>query len=470
MRCTSSGSFPAATTAQTQAAAAVSVANATANLNALVASGAPTISFLAVDAGSAPDVLADPTARAIATTFSTSFNTAFQAPLAGYAASGVTVHYLDGAAVLAKVAANPSLFGINAIYCPPAPDPTCIVNSSGYLFYADAIHPTSDGSRIIARYVAAQLTAPLTLQATSDLALDTARQFGRTLTTRMDLGSPRDGELLSGVRLFAVGDGFSRTAKATMTNDQFKVTSVGATLGVEAGFSGGTAGIAANYSRPRAKVGAGLAETRSDSYQVGAFAGFGLAGGFAQGYLGYGHDKHRISRLGVVDAMTARPSGNHWLAGAKAGYLMPMGGVRVGPVIGLDYARGKVKGYTESGDGALTLNVGSLNYSSLRGDAGIELRGDLGSATAPFRPYASLLAEKDFKGDGRTVTYAQTSAPAIVNHFAFADASKKTYARGSAGLSAGIVGGVSLDAGVSMTFGKKQGNETSGQLGFNVGF
>jgi outer membrane autotransporter protein len=174
--------------------------------------------------------------------------------------------------------------------------------------------------------------------------------------------------------------------------------------------------------------------------------------------------------MGVIDAMSARPSGNHWLAGAKAGYLMPMGGLRVGPVIGLDYAKAKVKGYTESGDGALTLNVGSLNYSSLRGDAGIELRGDLGSATAPFRPYASLLAEKDFKGDGRTVYYAQTSAPTIVNHFAFADASKKTYARGSAGLSAGITSSVSLDAGVSMTFGKKQGNETSGQVGFNVGF
>jgi uncharacterized protein YhjY with autotransporter beta-barrel domain/phospholipase/lecithinase/hemolysin len=458
------------TVAGAPAAATVAVGNFTTNVNALVAAGARNISFIALNAATAPEVAGDPAAQAVRGAFSSTFNAGIQTPLAGYAANGAIVNYLDLGLVGARITATPSAYGITNLVCPAFPNPTCVINSSGYLFYGDQLHLTSDGFRIVARYIAAQMEAPLTLQATSDLALDTARQFGRTMTTRMDLGSPRDGELLSGVRLFAVGDGFSRTANATMTNDQFKITSVGATLGVEAGFAGGTAGIAANYSRPKAKVGAGLADTKSQSYQVGAFAGFGLAGGFAQGYLGYGHDKHRISRMGVIDAMSARPSGNHWLAGAKAGYLMPMGGLRVGPVIGLDYAKAKVKGYTESGDGALTLNVGSLNYSSLRGDAGIELRGDLGSATAPFRPYASLLAEKDFKGDGRTVYYAQTSAPTIVNHFAFADASKKTYARGSAGLSAGITSSVSLDAGVSMTFGKKQGNETSGQVGFNVGF
>jgi outer membrane lipase/esterase len=106
----------------------------------------------------------------------------------------------------------------------------------------------------------------------------------------------------------------------------------------------------------------------------------------------------------------------------------------------------------------------------LRGDAGLEVRGDFGDNGAKFRPFASLVAEKDFKGDGRTAYYAQTSAPTIVNHFAFAKSSKRPYARASAGLSASIVNAVSIDAGVSGTFGKRQGNETSAQVGFNFGF
>ena len=453
------------------AAGSASAAAAKTGLDALVAAGARNISFLAGNTAFLPEAASDPSAFAIRNSFSTSFNSAIQPVLAGYAANGAIVNYLDLSLVGARITASPTAYGLtSAGVCAPIASCLNSAYSSQYLFYVDGLHLTSAGFAIVAKYVATQMEAPLTLQATSDLALDTAHQFGRTLTTRMDLGSPRDGELLSGVRLFAVGDSFTRKVKASFTNEQFKSTSVGGTVGIEAGFSGGTAGIAANYSKPRVRFANGAARTSSHSVQVGAFAGFGLAGGFAQAYLGYGHDKHRIERTGVIDNMTARPSGNHWLAGAKAGYLMPMGGLRVGPIVALDYAKAKVSGYTEAGDAALTLNVGSQRFASLRGDAGLELRGDFGTAGAKFRPYASIVAEKDFKGDGRTAYYALTAAPTIVNHFAFEAASKRPYARASAGLSASIVNAVSIDAGVSGTFGKRQGNETSGQVGLNFGF
>ena len=453
------------------AAGTAAAAAAKTGLDALVAAGARNISFISGNTAILPEVANDPAAQAIRNSFSTTFNSAIQPALAGYAANGAIVNYLDLASVGQRIAASPTAYGLtSAGVC--APVASCLNNaySSQYLFYVDGLHLTSAGFAIVAKYVAAQMEAPLVLQATSDLALDTARQFGRTLTTRMDLGSPRDGELLSGVRLFAVGDSFSRKVKASFTNEQFKSTSVGGTVGIEAGFAGGTAGIAANYSKPRVRFESQAARTQSHSIQVGAFAGFGLAGGFVQGYAGYGHDKHRIERTGVIDNLSARPSGNHWLAGAKAGYLAPMGGFRVGPVVALDYAKAKVNGYTEAGDAALALNVNSQRFSSLRGDAGLELRGDFGDAGAKFRPFASLVAEKDFKGDGRTVYYSQTSAPTIVNHFAFEKSSKHPYARASVGLGASIVNAVSIDAGISATFGKRQGNETSGQVGFNFGF
>ena len=65
---------------------------------------------------------------------------------------------------------------------------------------------------------------------------------------------------------------------------------------------------------------------------------------------------------------------------------------------------------------------------------------------------------------------AQTSAPTIVNHYAVADISKKPYGRLSAGLSAAILSGVSVNATVGGTVGKKQGNETSAHLGVRAAF
>ena len=64
----------------------------------------------------------------------------------------------------------------------------------------------------------------------------------------------------------------------------------------------------------------------------------------------------------------------------------------------------------------------------------------------------------------------KTTAPTIVNSFAFEDGSKKAYGRFSVGFSAAIFSSVGLDVGGSATIGKDQGDETSAQLGLHFGF
>ena len=460
------------------AAAVVAAGNATFGLDLLVDAGAQNISFLAGDTGRLPEIALDPAGAAIRSSFSSTFNTAMQSTLAGYAADGVIVHYLDLNLVLDNVIANPTAYGItNGIACPtfpgfgPPPGSTaCLLNAGGYLFYGDALHLTSDGFKIVAQYVAAQLTAPLVLQAPSDVGLDVARQFGRTLTTRMDTGAPRDGDTTEGLKFFVVGDTVTRHQDDGERNLDYRATSVGATAGVQYGFGTGVAGVAVNYSRPKANFTSDAADVDSRSIQVGGYAGFAIAGAFAQGYAGYGWDKHDLERAGVVEGMDADPKGHHFLIGAKGGYLMPMGAVRVGPVVALDYAKAKVDGYTESGDPALTLNVDSLSYKSLRGSAGVEVRGDFAGGGVQLRPFASAMVEKDFSGDERTVRFSQTASPIIVNSFDLTDASKKAYGRFSGGFSAAILTGVSLDIAGSATIGKDQGEETSAHLGLRIGF
>ena len=290
------------------------------------------------------------------------------------------------------------------------------------------------------------------------------------MTSRLDLAAPRDGDQPEGLAAYIVGDSYSRTIDGSRGNQPFDSDSVGVTVGLEYGFGSGVIGVAGNYSKPKSNFDTGAADVKSRSTQLGVYAGFGVGGAFAQGYLGYGWDRHDIDRRGVVENMSASPDGNHWVAGAKGGYLMGVGAVRVGPVIGVDYTRVRVDGYTEDGDSALTLNVGSARYNSLRGNVGAEIRGDFAGGGIQLRPYAALVAEKELSGGGRDVSFAQTSAPTIVNSFDFESVSRKVYGRGTIGASARIFSGIHLDAGVSSTAGRKQGNETSGHVGLKASF
>jgi outer membrane autotransporter protein len=324
---------------------------------------------------------------------------------------------------------------------------------------------------VVAQYIQRQLQSPLNLGATSDLGLDSARQFSRTLNSRMDLGSPRDGEVLEGARFFVVGDTFSRDVNASLVTDAFDIDSVGATGGAEIGFGANALiGAAVGITRGKVRFDNLSARTNSHGLQAGLYAAYALGPLFAQGHVGIGRSEYKIRRAAVIDSLSAKPDGSHVVAGAKAGYLAGVGPFRVGPVAAIDYARIKVDGYTESGDGALSLNVGAQRYSALVGGAGIELRGDLDAGGSALRPFASAMVEKDLKGIGRTLTFSQTASPTIVNRFSLGERDTGVYTRLSGGASAQLGRGVQIDFAASTTAGKDDGNEVSAIAGVRVGF
>jgi uncharacterized protein YhjY with autotransporter beta-barrel domain/phospholipase/lecithinase/hemolysin len=451
------------TLAGAPAAAAASVTAFQQNFDLVMQKGSPTISFLAGNTALLPEIANDPSAQAVRAAFSGAYNSGAQQVLAGYAANGAIVHYLDLTTMLGSINANPAAFGIQGLTCPAIPDPTCIANSNApYLFYVDNLHLTSTGFAIVGRYVARQLAAPLTLQAPSDLGFDVARQWGRTLSSRGDLYG-RDAQ--PGLRLYVLGDALQHDLGATSQNSAFEVRSVGATIGAEYGVPGGLVGIAGNYSRPKVNFGNDASRIRARSWQVGAYGSLSAGGLFGQAYVGYGRDRNRITRTGVVDDMTASPHGNHTVAGAKGGYLMSWGGLKAGPIVALDYARAKVDGYTEAGDAALTLNVSRQSLKAVTGQAGIEVRGDI----AGLHPFVDLTAERDFTGDDRLIAFSQTSAPVIVNQWAVTRG-KDTYGRLSGGASASLGGKISVDAFVSTTLGRDGGQEVGGNLGVKAKF
>ncbi len=153
----------AAPLAGAPAAATASAGFATAGLNALVDAGAQNISFLAGDTSLLPEIAGNAAAQQVRSAYSTTFNTAMQSTLAGYAADGVIVHYLDGTLLLNQVANDLGAYGLTGLACPPLPNTSCIADpSQKFLFYYDQLHLTSAGFAIVGQYIAAQLEAPLT--------------------------------------------------------------------------------------------------------------------------------------------------------------------------------------------------------------------------------------------------------------------------------------------------------------------
>jgi len=168
--------------------------------------------------------------------------------------------------------------------------------------------------------------------------------------------------------------------------------------------------------------------------------------------------------------MRADPDGDHWLAGAKGGYLFPVGIMRAGPVVALDYAKAKVDGYTETGDPALTLDVSSVTAKSFTAGIGAEIRSDFDTSGVSVRPYLSAMLEKELSDNDRVVRFAQTTAPGIVNSWSLGDRADGVYGRISGGGSAAILNNVSLNTVLSTTVGKDDGNDVSASVGLNVGF
>ena len=80
------------------------------------------------------------------------------------------------------------------------------------------------------------------------------------------------------------------------------------------------------------------------------------------------------------------------------------------------------------------------------------------------------MVEKELSGNSRSIRFSQTAAPIIVNTFEFESPSRRAYGRLNAGGSTSLSDAITLDAGVSLTVGRKYGNEASGQLALNVGF
>ena len=451
------------------AQASVRVAEATAGLNALVNAGAQNITFLAGDVGRLPEVRGLPVA-AVGTAYATAFNNGMKTSLANFADQGVIVNYLDLNLIGDVVENNLAAFGlVSSGACPIS----CVTTNpellGQYLFYVDQVHLTSAGFAIVGRYAVRQLEAPLQLESQGEIGLQAANSFGSTLLGRLDLSDARFGSGGDGrIGFFATGNSATADRDPTQTSYSYDLDTSGVSGGVEYSGAGLVIGGAVNYSRGEADMGTSTARTEATGWQGGIYAGWSGGGAFVEGYASYGEIDFDIEREAVIDQIDGRTNGEVMSAGAKAGYLFGFGGARIGPVVGVRYAEADLDGYTETGDPVLTLNVQDQELTSLTGNAGIEVRGSMDVEGLAVRPYASASVERQFDDDPRTIRYALTAAPGIVNQWAVPGRSDEIYGRLTGGVNLDLGRTVSLQANATGTIGQDDGNELAGFLALRL--
>jgi len=483
------------TLAGVPAAAAVSATNATNAINTMVAAGARTLVFSIGNVGTLPETVNYPTNQvAVGAAYSTTYNTLMQANLAPVAAKGVNVVWLDLNLVLARIQSNMSAFGFTSVACTLA----CVGNTAlqnQNVFYADGIHLTSAGFQVMANYIASEIAAPQTLASAGNVGSQAAQGFAGTLLGRLDLvngpssgaGAPlsyaedKTPEALAKVKpgvqaspwsVFMQGVGATGSSSVTTTSSGYSWSSLGGDFGVEYRVSPEIVfGGAFEYTRPQLSLSGGMGSTTVDSWQFGGFGGYTGRNIFLQGLVAAGRLGFTDSRQGVLGNITASPSGSDFVGAFKAGYLFDIDATtRLGPIAGLTLAHVGVDAYSESGDPALTLAVDAQNVDTALGAIGAQARKSFATPAGRFDAFLNLTAEDNFSGGNRSVGYAQTDAPLIVDTLNLVSPSNRIFGRGAAGLSSSLTSRVSVTASVSRTVGQPGGDTTAGSVGISFAF
>jgi outer membrane lipase/esterase len=485
------------TLAGVPAAAAVSVNQTLAGINALVGAGARNLVFTTGDVGQLPEASnpANAPVAFIGSAYSQTYNAQMQVALAAIARSGVRVELIDVSLLGSLIKANPGLYGLaSAGACPLA----CIGNpalQNQFLFYFDQLHLTSHGFAIMGEYIVNRLDAPLTFAPQGDLAMNSAMGFASTLFGKLDMFRETYSFMPSTMNAYAAytkapylkapppppvnpwsfymqANGGISDRQATVASNGFNLDSVGGTIGTEYRINNNAfVGGAFDYSNPKARLFNNAGTTDVNSYQFGVYGAWADAHFFAQGLATFGWQNFRNTRPGVVDTITSNPDGTTFLAGGKVGYLFDTGKSQVGPIGGLIYARARVNGYTETGDPVLTLTVGPQTEEALVASAGVQFRTPFMVYGRIISPYLNLTAEDDLIGNGRIIQFGATSAPLIINNWAIPNGtSQHVYGRVAGGVVAPVTNNVALTVNLSQTVGRQGGNDFYGTGGFKVSF
>ncbi len=216
----------------------------------------------------------------------------------------------------------------------------------------------------------------------------------------------------SGLEAWGQGFGEYVKQKPRGTSNGYRATVWGTALGadipafndrVRLGLSGGYAATGINSKDNSGK-------TDIDSYQGTLYAGYidpehpyYLNGSFSFAYNKYEGKRH-IAVGTITRTADADYDGQQYSVLLDGGYTFKAKPVNITPVASLQYMRLHLEGYTETGAGALDLNMNSQNYDMLQSGLGVKFDRAFETGSGTVIPEVHVRWLHDFIGDRQETT------------------------------------------------------------------
>jgi len=197
----------------------------------------------------------------------------------------------------------------------------------------------------------------------------------------------------------------------------FSTTEGGGLVGADYRFSDSAlVGAAFNYAHASLSFNQGAGHSGLDTYMLAPYGRITSGNWYGSGVLALGWQSTDTTRNIAFPGFSSTATSSHgsWIYGAhaEAGYVVPLGGATLTPLVGLGYTRLSGDSFTETGGGAATLRVTRDNAEQLASSLGarVAMRIDLG-ASGTLVPEAHAIWQHDFLGERQTVGEAFAAAP-----------------------------------------------------------
>ena len=405
------------TGAQVQAFTGASALTAVGQIGALQAAGARTIIV-----SNLPDIGATPfgTQSGIAGSIS-GLVFVFNSTLNGGIASlGDGIVALNTYALVNEVLADPGTYGFtnttgtactgSSLFCTPASYVTPTANQT-YLF-ADGVHPTGAGQRLLAQVALATIKAPGQVSIAGELPLQVyddhsnvinGEVFGMSAAARSEGESSVYGHLQ-----------FDRQdLNASPNTDEFNNNRVTGTFGGDVRYNDAlSVGAAVSVSSSNGDSGGASIDTKEVLLSGYGVAHFGR--GYVDAILTGGSSSIDINRLIPIGTTTRTEHGNtsasHVAGELGGGFTFGGESLRHGPFVSLTWQKVDVRGYKEDSLDSTSMYFNDFNRKSQVTRIGYQLQGQMGG----FRPFAKVAWAKDNKSD---VTAVQAGSNTLNGHF-----------------------------------------------------
>jgi len=275
--------------------------------------------------------------------------------------------------------------------------------------FADTVHPTGAGHRLLANVVTSTIAAPGQVSLAAELPLQVYADHGGAITQAM-LDNKISGAETGTAHGFFQAQFGNQNYEASVNSPALDANSSTFTGGFEYSYSESFSfGGAVSYGITNSNYDRG--DIDGKELLASMFGSFHFGGGYINGVLSIGSNNIDISREIVLGPSVRTEEGNanasHKAFELSAGYLFG-DKLRHGPFASVTAQRINVGDYAENSGDSTAMRFDSFDRDSLIGRVGYQLQGSFGEDRV-FRPTVRVAWARENDDDTTRVTAGSTS-------------------------------------------------------------